>query len=108
MAVYIDNILVYHESHKDHEWDLWNVLDKLKQYKMLANVKKHELFLQGLKLLGHVLSSKTIWSDLKKIQIVREWVILQAQKWIIFFWLTDDYLKFIKNILKLRPLFQIL
>lgn len=109
MVVYIDNILVYPTSRKDHEWDLWKVLDKLKQYKVLANVKKHEFYFQGLRLLGHVLSGEGIWSDLKKIQIVREWVVLQTQKWIIFLGgLTDNYLKFTKKILRLWPLFQTL
>lgn len=68
VIIYIDDILISFKSEDDYVSNFRRLLNKLRLYKLLANVKKSELFFKKLNLLDHVLSSEDICLNPKKIQ----------------------------------------
>ena len=61
MLVYLDDILIYSKSYEDHEKHMRQVLDHLRDAKLVANVKKTELFKTKLEFVGfHILAGGTL------------------------------------------------
>jgi len=56
VIVFIDDILIYSRSQKDHEEHLRLVLEILKQEKLFAKFSKCEFWLREVQFLGHVVS----------------------------------------------------
>lgn len=61
--VYLDDIIIYSSSSAQHQYDIQEVLDKLRGANLIVNMKKSQFFRTSLKFLGHVVSS-----DLKQLQ----------------------------------------
>ncbi|GJT77082.1 retrotransposon protein, putative, ty3-gypsy subclass [Tanacetum coccineum] len=57
-AAFMDDILIYSKSSKDHETHLRQVLSMLKQEKLYAKFSKCEFWLREVQFLGHVLKQK--------------------------------------------------
>jgi beta-lactamase superfamily II metal-dependent hydrolase len=66
LIIYIDDILIYSNSTKEHIGHLEYVLQKLKENDLYANKTKNEFAQMEMDFLGHVLSLKNIRFDLKK------------------------------------------
>ena len=73
VIVFIDDILVYSRSKKDHEKHLRIVLVLLKEKKLYAKFSKCEFWLSSVAFLGHVVSKDGIMVDPKKIEAVKDW-----------------------------------
>ncbi|NBK83605.1 RNA-directed DNA polymerase, partial [Listeria monocytogenes] len=73
VVVFIDDILIYSKSREDHEQHLRLVLQKLREYKLYAKLKKCEFWLEEVAFLGHVVSSRGISVDPAKIEAIQSW-----------------------------------
>jgi hypothetical protein len=67
VVVFIDDILVFSKSKKDHEEHLFIVLQRLRDHQLYAKFSKCEFWLSEVQFLGHVISSEGIFVDLGKV-----------------------------------------
>ena len=74
VIVFIDDILIYSRTKKEHEHHLRIVLGILKEKKLYAKFSKCEFWLSSVAFLGHVVSKEGIMMDPNKIEAVRDWV----------------------------------
>ncbi|GJX58901.1 putative reverse transcriptase domain-containing protein [Tanacetum coccineum] len=73
VIVFIDDILVYSKSKKEHEAHLREVLETLRKERLYAKFEKCEFWLQEIQFLGHVINSEGIKVDPAKIEAVMNW-----------------------------------
>ncbi|GJY21321.1 putative nucleotidyltransferase, ribonuclease H [Tanacetum coccineum] len=73
VIVFIDDILIYSKSAKDHETHLRQVLSMLKQEKLYAKFSKCEFWLREVQFLGHVINNEGIKVDPAKINAIMNW-----------------------------------
>ncbi|XP_029148285.1 uncharacterized protein [Arachis hypogaea] len=73
MVVFIDDILVYSKTAKEHKEHLRIVLQILKERKSYAKLSKCEFWKEEVKFLGHVVSKGGIAVDSSKVEAVMEW-----------------------------------
>ncbi|GKD87324.1 putative reverse transcriptase domain-containing protein, partial [Tanacetum coccineum] len=73
VIVFIDDILVYSKSKKEHETHLREVLETLRKERLYAKFSKCEFWLQEIQFLGHVINSEGIKVDPAKIEAVMNW-----------------------------------
>ena len=74
MIVFIDDILVYSKSKKEHEEHFRMVLEMLREKKLYAKFSKCEFWLNAVSFLGHVVSKDGVMVDPSKIETVKNWV----------------------------------
>ena len=74
MIVFIDDILVYSKSKKEHEEHLRIVLEMLREKKLYSKFSKCEFWLDSVSFLGHVVSKDGVMVDPSKIEAVKRWV----------------------------------
>jgi RNase H-like domain found in reverse transcriptase/Reverse transcriptase (RNA-dependent DNA polymerase) len=95
---YLDYILVYSRSEKDHRPHVEEVLQHLRKEQLFCKKSKCHFNQQKVKFLGHVVSAKEISMQLDKVEAVTTWpeptskVELQS-----FLGLSNYYRRFIKS-----------
>ncbi|WVZ94709.1 hypothetical protein U9M48_040573 [Paspalum notatum var. saurae] len=75
VVVFIDDILIFSKTEKEHEQHLMMVLQTLRDNKFYAKLKKCEFWLSEVSFLGHVINEKGISVDPSKVSAVVEWEI---------------------------------
>jgi hypothetical protein len=70
VMVFIDNILIYSKSTKEHEEHLRVVLQRLWDHQLYAKFSKCEFWINEVSFLGHVISSEGITVDPGKVRDV--------------------------------------
>ncbi|KAL4289748.1 hypothetical protein GQ457_14G019760 [Hibiscus cannabinus] len=73
VVVFIDDILIYSRNKNDHAEHLRIVLRTLRECQLYAKFSKCEFWLSEVAFLGHVISSKGIMVDPKKVQTILDW-----------------------------------
>ncbi|GKD10419.1 reverse transcriptase domain-containing protein [Tanacetum coccineum] len=73
VIVFIDDILFYSKTQKEHVEHLRLVLELLKKEKLYAKFSKCEFWLREVQFLGHVINGNGIHMDLSKIKAVKNW-----------------------------------
>jgi hypothetical protein len=73
VMVFINDILVYSRSEEEHERHLRWVLQKLRDHKLYVKLSQCEFWLKQVTFLGHVISKRSIYLDLSKVQDVLSW-----------------------------------
>jgi hypothetical protein len=73
VVVFIDDILIYSKSEKEHAKHLRVVLRCLRDHKLYAKFSKCEFWLKSVKFLGHTISHDGISVDPSKVQEVMDW-----------------------------------
>ena len=74
VIVFIDDILVYSKSKKEHEEHLRMVLEMLREKNLYAKFSKCEFWLDSVSFLGHVVYKDGVMVDPSKIEAVKSWV----------------------------------
>jgi hypothetical protein len=107
--VYIDDILVFSKTCKQHVKDLQNVLGKLCQYSLKASLPKCQFFQSSVKFLGFVISSKGLQMDKGKLSTILDWPLPSSLKHLRrFLGFCNFYRRFIPKFLGLaRPLTEL-
>jgi hypothetical protein len=105
VVVFIDDILVFSKTAKEHEVHLRIVLGKLRQHQLYAKFSKCEFWMEEVAFLGHVLSAKGVAVDPSKIEAVSKW---QSPKSVTeirsFLGLAGYYRRFIEKFSKIAKL----
>jgi hypothetical protein len=73
VMVFIDDILIYSKSMKEHEEHLQIVLQWLQDHQLYAKFSKCEFWIKEVPFLGHVVSPEGITVDPGKVKEVLEW-----------------------------------
>ncbi|GKB12164.1 putative reverse transcriptase domain-containing protein, partial [Tanacetum coccineum] len=73
MIVFIDDILIYSKSRKEHEGLLNLILNLLKKEELYAMFSKCEFWLSKVQFLGHVIDREGIHVDPAKIKAIKDW-----------------------------------
>ncbi|WVZ51710.1 hypothetical protein U9M48_002825 [Paspalum notatum var. saurae] len=102
VVVFIDDILIYSKSEKDHEEHLRIVLTQLREHKLYAKFSKCAFWLKEVGFLGHILSEKGVAVDPSKVADVLNWkqpkTVTEIQS---FLGLAGYYRRFIKDFSKI-------
>ncbi|KAK1424203.1 hypothetical protein QVD17_19524 [Tagetes erecta] len=106
VIVFIDDILIYSRTRKDHEQHLKLILELLGKEKLYAKFSKCEFWLREVQFLGHVVNENGIHVDPSKIEAVKKWEAPRTPTEIRqFLGLAGYYRRFIKNFSKVaQPL----
>jgi hypothetical protein len=72
-TVYLDDILIFSKSPKEHVSHVRQVLERLEQNQFLIKLSKCDFFKPQVKYLGHIVSADGIQPDPSKIKSVTEW-----------------------------------
>ena len=73
VVVFIDDILIYSRSKKEHENHLKHVLQILRKKQLYVKFRKCEFRLEQVEFLGHVIYNKGVLVDLVKIEAIKNW-----------------------------------
>jgi hypothetical protein len=73
VMVFIDDILVFSKSRKEHEEHLRIVLQQLCDHQLYVKFNKCEFWLTEVQFLGHVVSFEGIYVDPSKVREVLDW-----------------------------------
>ncbi|KAJ9541742.1 hypothetical protein OSB04_028248 [Centaurea solstitialis] len=106
VIVFIDDILIYSQSKKDHEQHLRLILELLKAEKLYAKFSKCEFWIREVHFLGHVVNDEGIHVDPAKIEDINKWEAPKTPTEIRqFLGLAGYYRRFIANFSKIaQPL----
>ena len=104
--IYVDDILIYSASEKEHLKHLQIVFERLKKYGMKINPSKCELGVSELNFLGHRVSTTGIHPTEEKIEVIKNFPIPKTLKDLSsFLGLLNFYRPFMPNIAtKIKPL----
>ncbi|GJT88732.1 putative reverse transcriptase domain-containing protein [Tanacetum coccineum] len=73
VIVFIDDILIYSKSRKEHEGHLKLIMRLLKKEELYAKFSKCEFWLSKVQFLCHVIDSEGIHVDPAKIESIKDW-----------------------------------
>jgi hypothetical protein len=73
VQVFIDDILIYSRTMKDHDKNLRLVLQCLRENKLYGKLSKVSFYQLKIHYLGHVISDKGIVMDPTKVEVILEW-----------------------------------
>ena len=98
VIAYLDNILIFSKTLKEHKQHVHQVLQKLLDAKLLVELEKSKFHTQEVDFLGCTIEPGKIRMQEKKIEAVKEWLVLtniiDIQAFLGF---TNFYWKFIKD-----------
>jgi transposase InsO family protein len=108
--VYLDDIIIFSTSLKEHIENLKSVFERLKQTNFKIQLDKSEFLRKEVNYLGHVITPNGVKPNPDKIHAVKNYPIPKNQKQIkSFLGLLGYYRKFIKDFAKItKPLTQCL
>ena len=98
MIVFIDDILIYSANEEEYRFPLRFVMEILRRHQLYAKFSKCEFWLEEVKFLGHVVSSRGILVDPSKIEAVLDWKVPSSVSEIkSFLGLAGYYRRFIQD-----------
>jgi len=102
VVVFIDDILIYSRTPKEHNHHLRTALEVLNWNELYAKFSKCELWLNKVAFLGHVISNEGVSMDPQKIEAVTNWPKLENPMEVrSFFGLAEYYRRFVQNFSKI-------
>ena len=106
VIVFIDDILIYSKSKKEHEEHLRQILELLKKEELYAKFSKCDFWIPKVQFLGHVIDSQGIHVDPAKIEAIKDWATPTTPTEIRqFLGLAGYYRRFIEGFSKVaKPL----
>lgn len=104
--VYMDDIIIYSSSLKEHIESLTKVFSRLKEHNLKVQLDKSEFLCKSVKFLGHLVTENGIKPNPDKIRVIEKFPIPKTQKDIkSFLGLIGYYRKFVPNFAKItKPL----
>jgi hypothetical protein len=105
IQVFIDDILIYSPTMKEHDEHLRLVLQCLREHKLYGKFSKCSFYQSNIHYLGHVISGKGIIVDLAKVKAIMEWLALMNVTEVrSFMGLVGYYQRFVEGFLKIENL----
>nr|GEW79665.1 putative reverse transcriptase domain-containing protein [Tanacetum cinerariifolium] len=102
VIVFIDDILIYSKSMKEHEGHLRQILNLLKKEELYAKFSKCEFWISRVQFHGHAIDCRGIHVDPAKIESIKDWASLKTPTEICqFLGLAGYYRRFIEGFSKI-------
>ncbi|KAJ9544341.1 hypothetical protein OSB04_024048 [Centaurea solstitialis] len=96
--VFIDDILIYSKTAKEHGEHLRKVLEMLKWERLYAKFSKCEFWLKEVQFLGHIVTQEGIKVDPAKIEAIKDWETPKSPSEVrSFLGLAGYYRRFIEH-----------
>src|SRR5581483_3925764 len=73
VIVYLDDILIYSRTQKEHLGHIRKVLDILRKHKLYAKIKKCDFMTEKVEYTGHYIIPEGIMVDPRKVEAVQQW-----------------------------------
>lgn len=97
VIIFIDDILVYSKDRESHQGHLRIVLEKLREQKVFAKLRKCSFWKRSIGFLGHIVSDQGVLVDPEKIKSIEDWPRPKnASEVRSFLGLAGYYRKFVK------------
>ena len=97
--IYLDDIIIFSDNPKEHLHWLRGILTKLDKAGLKLKPNKCEFFKTKITYLGHIVSSKGIEMDPRKVEAVKNWTVPKTVTDVrSFLGFTNHYRRFIKRI----------
>jgi transposase InsO family protein len=101
-VVYLDDILVYSDTHARHVRDLRAVLERLRKFALYASWKKCKFFTDEVAFLGYTVGSAGVSMDRSRVATVEEWPTPTSFRDVqVFLGFANFYRRFIRNYSKI-------
>jgi hypothetical protein len=98
MTAFMDDILIYSKTLKEHKEHVKMVLRKLRAAGLQASISKCEFHVTRTKYLGFIISTDGVEADPEKVAIVLNWKVLTTVKGVqSFLGFCNFYRRFIRN-----------
>jgi hypothetical protein len=98
VIVYLDDILIFSRNIEEHRDHVRQVLQRLREHKLYANMEKCEFGRKSIQFLGHIVSEDGISMEKSKLDDIEKWPTPKSVEDIrSFLGLTGYYRKFIHN-----------
>ncbi len=78
VLVFLDDILVYSKTPEEHERQVRQVLDLLRQHQLYAKLSKCELCKPSVEFLGHIVDAQGLHMMEDKVKALIEWPVLKS------------------------------
>ncbi|MCU1441842.1 MAG: hypothetical protein JWP85_2839, partial [Rhodoglobus sp.] len=98
VVVYLDDVLMYSKTREEHRELVGKVLQKLREYNLVANPKKSFFDKTEIEFLGYILSPEGVTMATDKVKSIMEWQTPRSVKDVqIFMGFANFYRRFIHN-----------
>ncbi|MDF3675425.1 reverse transcriptase domain-containing protein, partial [Enterobacter hormaechei] len=83
--VYLDDVLIFSKTLEQHLVHIHKVFDKLREEKLLINLKKCSFVKKELVYLGFLVLAKGLKMDLEKVKAILEWPTPRSETKVRYF-----------------------
>ena len=98
VLVFLDDVIVFSSTLEEHEARMLKVLQQLREYGLKFSPSKCRFFQSSVRYLGHIVSSKGVETDPKKVSALRTWPRPQTLKQLkSFLGFAGYYRRFVKD-----------
>ena len=102
VVIFINNILIYSKTKKEHERHLRMILQTLREHQLFTKFIKCEFWLEKISFLRHIISKDEFIVDPTKVEAIVKWKQLENSTEVhSFLGLVGYYRWFIKDFLRI-------
>ena len=102
VLVFLDDILMYSKTHKEHKEHLRLMFELLRQHSLFVKERKCVFFAEKIQYLGHIISTKGMWMDPKKVEAILRWLAPRnLQELQIFLGMSSFYKQYVRDYAKI-------
>jgi RNase H-like domain found in reverse transcriptase/Reverse transcriptase (RNA-dependent DNA polymerase)/Integrase zinc binding domain len=98
VQAYMDDIIVFSRTRKEHQTHLKQVLERLREFKLRISGEKSSFFKSEVKFMGHIVSKEGVRPNKEKVAAIKDIPIPKNQKDIrAFLGVVNYYRRFLGN-----------